>query len=185
MSVLIYPDCPSDCGGALPAVSFDDCAPAIHYGEVSKLYLANVEAADFTNVELLSEWTTRLTADGTNPDAIRELTVIGDLPEAERTEIAISGDRTIAGVKNFTMNFEIDETNVTNYNFLLTTECNLKFKMWFETSDGILYGGNEGIEASILMNLVIPRERTDVVKYMGQAKWRSQFSPLRSTMPTA
>ena len=118
MSVLIYPDCPTDCGGALPAVSFDDCAPAIHYGEVSKLYLANVEAADFTNVELLSEWTTRLTADGTNADAIRELTVIGDLPEAERTEITISGDRTIAGVKNFTMNFEIDETNVTNYNFL-------------------------------------------------------------------
>ena len=63
---------------------------------------------------------------------------------------------------------EIDETNVTNYNFLLTTECNLKFKMWFDTSDGILYGGNEGIEASILMNLVIPRERTDVVKYMGR-----------------
>ena len=185
MSVLLYPTCPESCGGALPAVSFDDCAPAIHYGEVSKLYLANVEADDFTNVELLSEWTARLTANGTDPDAIRELTVIGDLPEAERTEIAISGDRTIAGVKNFTMNFEIDETNVTNYNFLLTTECNLKFKMWFETSDGILYGGNEGIEASILMNLVIPRERTDVVKYMGQAKWRSQFSPLRSTMPTA
>ena len=31
----------------------------------------------------------------------------------------------------------------------------------------------------------ISSERTDVVKYMGQAKWRSQFSPLRSTMPTA
>ena len=185
MSVLLYPTCPESCGGALPAVSFDNCAPAIHYGEVSKLYLANVEADDFTNVELLSEWTARLTADGTDPDAIRELTVIGDLPEAERTEITISGDRTIAGFKNFTLNFEVDETNAINYNFLLTSECNLKFKMWFETSDGILYGGNEGIEASILMNLVIPRERTDVVKYMGQAKWRSQFSPLRSTMPTA
>ena len=116
MSVLLYPTCPESCGGALPAVSFDDCAPAIHYGEVSKLYLANVEAANFTNVELLSEWTTRLSENSTDANAIREITVIGDLPEAERTEIAISGDRTIAGVKNFTMNFEIDETNGSSTN---------------------------------------------------------------------
>lgn len=185
MSVLIYPVCPDGCESALPAVLFDDCAPEIHYGEVAKIYFANAEAADFTNVELLSEWTTRLSAAGTDPDAIRELTVLGDLPEAERTEINISGDRIIAGQKQFTLPFEVDETNVVNYEFLLTAECNLKFKMWFETSDGILYGGNEGILASVLMNLMIPRERTDVVKYMGTAKWKSQYSPLRSTMPTA
>lgn len=185
MSVLVNPVCPENCEGALPPVLFDDCAPEIHYGQIVKLYLANAEAADFTNVELLSEWTTRLSADSTDPDAIRELTVIGDLPEPERTEQTISGDRIITGQKQFTMNFEVDETNVVNYEFMLTTECNLKFKLWAEMSDGILYGGNEGILASVLMNLLLPRERTDVVKYMGTAKWKSQFSPLRSTMPTA
>lgn len=183
MSVLSLPTCPTDCTGSLPAVNFDVCAPELHYGEISKIYLATAEAEDFTNVELPGEWTTRLTVE--DKDSIRELVVIGELPEPEQTEVQISGDRKVIGQKEFTINFEIDETNDLNYNLLLTHECNLTSKIWYETSDGMLYGGNEGILVSIRMNNVIPRERAEIQKFIGTAKWKSQFNALRSISPMA
>jgi hypothetical protein len=185
MSVLLLPTCPTSCAGSLPAVDFDDCAPELHWGEVSKLYIAAVTAADFTNVELLAEWTTRLSETLTGADTIRELTVLGDLPAPEQTEQAISGDRTAVGFKTFTLPFDIDETNDINYNFLLTYECNMKVKVWYETADGMLYGGNEGIEATLRMDQIIPRERTEIVKFTGSLKWKNEHSPLRCESPMA
>lgn len=185
MSVLTLPTCPTDCAGSLPDVSFNECAPEIHYGEVAKIYIARSDAASFTNVDLIGEWTTRLSDTSDDPDAIRTLIVMGDLPEPEQSEITISGDRTVVGFKQFTLPFDIDETNDTNYLLLLTLECNIKNKMWFETADGMLYGGNEGIEATIRMNNIIPRPRTDVALFSSTAKWKSQTSPLRTASPMA
>jgi hypothetical protein len=183
MSVLLYPSCPEDCAGSLPDPSFNECAPVIGYGEISKIYLAKADAADFTNIEDLSEWTTRLALGISSADAIRAFTVMGDLPEAEATEITISGNRTIRGFKKFTMSFEIDEDNDENYQAHLTFECNTKFKMWIETADGMMFGGNEGLIASILTNYLIPRGRTEIRKIMGKAVWESKKSPLRNVSP--
>lgn len=185
MSVLINPTCPTDCS-TLPAVAFDTCAPELHWGEVTKLYVAAADADDFANVEDLAEWTTRLDQSAVaTGNEIRELTVIAELPEPEQAETPVSGDRTAVGVKNFSLNFDIDETNDTNYNFLLTLECNLSFKIWYETSDGMLYGGNEGILATLRANQIIPKERTELVKFVGVARWKSQTSPLRCVSPLA
>ena len=185
MSVLLNPTCPSDCS-TLPAVAFDTCAPELHWGEVTKLYVAAADADDFANVEDVTEWNTRLDQSAVaTGDEIRELTVIAELPEPEQTETPVSGDRTAVGFKNFTLNFDIDETNDTNYNFLLTLECNLSFKIWYETSDGMLYGGNEGIPATLRANQIIPKERTEHVKFVGVARWKSRTSPLRCVSPLA
>ena len=185
MSILILPTCPQDCTG-LPAIEKDLCAPEYHYGQIKTFYIAAADAADFTNVEDLAEWTTRLddTATATG-DEIRELPVIAELPEPEQSEIATSWDRIAVGLKQFSVPFEVDETNDTNYNWLLTLECNMTFKLWYETFDGMLYGGNEGIQATIRANQVIPRETTELVKFIGTAKWKSQFSPLRAVSPMA
>lgn len=183
MSVLVYPVCPTDCAGSLPSVLFDECAPELHYGEIEWLYVARADAADFVAVDVITEWTARLSDTSADADAIRTLHVIGELPEPEQTEINISGDRVINGYKTFNIPFEIDETNDTNYEFLLNTECNLKFKIWFATADGMLYGGNTGVEATIKLNPIIPRERTEVAKFMGTIKWKSVHSPLRCVSP--
>lgn len=186
MSVLLNPVCPAGCGTANPAVDFDECAPELHYGEVAKLYVANATATAFTNVESLVEWTGRLSESlNITGNEIREMTIIGELPEPEQTELSISGDRTVVGFKSFTINFEIDETNDINYRWLMTLECNMKFKFWYETADGIMYGGNEGLEGTIRANQIIPRERTELAKFIGTAKWKSQMSPLRSVSPMA
>ena len=185
MSVLTLPTCPTDCASALPEVDFDLCAPAVHYGEVSMLYVARADAADFSNVDQIGEWNTRLSETDPGADAIRPLTIIGELPEPEQTELSISGDRTVVGFKNFTLNIEVDETNDTNYEFLLTYECNVQVKMWYATADGMLYGGNEGILATLRMNNVIPRDRAETAKFIGTAKWKSKHSPLRCVSPMA
>jgi len=183
MSVLDYPICPEDCESSLPPVNFDLCAPEVHYGEIAKIFIARADADDFTSVDIITEWTTRLTEDGTGDDDIRELTVIGELTEPEQTEVQISGDRTVIGFKQFTVDFEIDETNDTNYYFLLNYECDMQNKMWFETADGMLYGGNEGILGSLKLNNIIPRSREEVAKFMGTFKWKAQHSPLRCASP--
>lgn len=185
MSVLLLPVCPTDCAGALADVAFDECAPELHFGEISKIYVATASAVDFSNVEDLAEWTGRLDDDGTDPDDIRTLIVIGELTQPERTETPISGGRTSYSPGTYTLPFEIDETNDTNYNFMLTSQCNLKYKIWFETSDGMLYGGNEGIEVSFKLNQPIPKGREEYVKIMGEAKWKSAKDPLRCVSPMA
>jgi hypothetical protein len=183
MSVLWLPPCPTDCSGAVADVLFNDCVPELHWGEISYLYIVGSSFAGFTDVTDLAEWTSNLSQ--TADDKIRKLTVIGELPEPELTEISYSGDRVARGSKTFNLAFEVDETNETNYNFLLMSECGGKYLIWFETSDGILYGGNDGIEASVLLNLMVPRERTALVKYMGKATWKSLKSPYRCDSPMA
>jgi hypothetical protein len=181
MSVCYLPDCPTTCGGSVADVSFNECAPETHYGEVSKLYIVDANFPGFVNAGDLAEWTP-LTSD-TEDGHIRTLTVIGDLPEAETTEIPLSGDRVVYGFKTFNLNFTIDETNETNYAFLKTLECPGKVIIWFETSDGLLFGGDTGIEVSIKINMVIPRERTALLTFVGKATWKALTSPCRVDSP--
>lgn len=183
MSVYVLPTCPTDCTGVLDEVSFSECAPEVHFGEIAMLYLwvdsATPPFANQTEYDSAAQWVLHLDNSGVAIDDIRFLTVIGDMPEPEQTETPISGDRTVVGYKKFTVNFEIDETNETNYTFLLSSECNGKYKMNFETADGIIYGGWAGLDVSIKINQIIPKERTGVVKIVGKATWTSKNSPFR------
>ena len=182
MSNLYVPPCPTTCG-SVADVSFNDCAPVRHWGEVSKLFLADASFAGFSDVSQLAEWTTNLS--DTADNKIRTLIGIGDLPEPEISEVETSGDRIARGFKTFTLPFEIDETNDTNYNFLLLAECGQKFRLWFQTRDGQLYGGNDGILASFNANLLIPRSKKELSKFMTVSKWDSLQSPFRCTSPMA
>jgi len=167
----------------LESVSFNDCAPEVHFGEIAKLYLwvdsATPPFASQANFDSPSHWATHLNQSGVAVDDIREFTVIGEMPEPEQTETPISGDRTVIGYKKFTLNLEIDETNEINYNFLLASECNGKYKAVFETADGIMYGGYLGLDVSVKMNQVIPRTRQEVVKIMVKVTWTSKNHPFR------
>lgn len=183
MSVLFIPPCPTTCSGYVADVSFNECAPEYHWGEISKIYITGLTFPGFFNPASLAEWTASLS--DTADDKIRTLIVIGELPEPETTEVPTSGDRIAIGYKTFNLNFEIDETNDLNYNFLLMSECGGKFLIWYETSDGMLYGGTKGLEVSIRLNQVIPRERIGLVKIMGKATWKSLQSPFRNDSPMA
>ena len=189
MSIIVLPTCPTTCAAAVGVVDFNECAPEIHYGEIAKIYLFALgvhpwatEGAFGTPVGWVGVVDNDLDPITT---MVRELIVIGEMPEPEQTETPISGDRIVTGFKKFVVNFEIDETNEINYNFLLLSECGGKYSALFETADGILYGGMHGIEVSIKLNQVIPRERTGVVKIMGKMSWSSKTHPLRQVSPVA
>lgn len=182
MSIIVLPTCPTTCGGTLGAVDFDDCAPEVHFGEIAKLYLWVLDEVPFASqaeFDSAAHWATHISDSGVTAGSIREFTVIGEMPEPEVTETPISGDRMISGFKKFSLNLEIDETNETNYNFLLLSECGGKYKACFETADGIIYGGYQGLEVSLKMNQVIPKERSGVVKIMTKVTWSSKTHPLR------
>ena len=185
MSVLTLEACPVDCAGALGAVSFSECAPEFHYGEISKMYIANADAADFAAVDVITEWTARLDDTGVDADDIRTFIGIGELPEPEQTESPASGNRIAYGPFTFNLTFEVDETNDDNYAFLLNANCNLKYKFWLEMSDGMLYGGNEGIEGTIKMTQPLPKSRDEKVLIIIKAKWTNKFYPLRCLSPMA
>jgi hypothetical protein len=182
MSVISLPDCPISCIGTLGAVDFDDCAPEVHWGEIAKLYLWALDEVPFASqaeYDSAAHWATHLSPTAVTAGAIREFTVIGEMPEPEQTETAISGDRIVQGFKKFVLNLEIDETNETNYNFLLLSECGGKYKANFEMADGILYGGYMGIEGSVKMNQPLPKTRQEVVKITMKVSWTSKNHPFR------
>jgi hypothetical protein len=181
MSVIT---CPTDCSG-LPCVEFDDCAPSLHYGEIAKIYFTSSAGDDFNNWDQLGEWTTRLADCAGDEDSIRTLVVIGELVEPEGSEIRISGNRRIVPIKTYKINFTVHETNDVNYDMVRYFECNLKNKVWFETNDGMLYGGNSGVSGSFKLNNIIPLSYQELNVYQGTFTWEDNMLPERCISPMA
>jgi len=184
MSVLYLPDCPTSCENALQAVNFSECAPEYHWGEISKVYIApaDLDLSGF-DVTDLADWTALLADNG--DDKIRTLIGMGEMGEPEISEIATSGDRKAYGFRQYSIAFTIDETNDINYSWMAMTGCNTNYKFWFETSDGLLYGGNDGLEGTAVFHQLIPKGRTEIVTFQGTFKWQSRFAPLRCESPMA
>jgi hypothetical protein len=181
MSIVI-PTCPTDCTGLLPEVSFSDCAPEYAFGQIKKIYIAKSDAANFTNVEDAAEWAARLSLAGVDPDAIRPLTVVGSKPAPEYTTLELSNNRKVVSIKTHTVDFKIDEVNEENYEFLRAMECGQQVKAWYATDDYI-YGGTDGISASIYMDDIIPEGIKELETFTGKLQWDYRFHPERNDNP--
>lgn len=183
---MANPICPVGCASALPVVSFSECSPEVNLSEIQYVYVAKSVAADFTDWTVITEWTTRLSQTVVvGDDTIRTLTVIGDKPAPARTEKEISGGRKVSANKTHTLNFTIDETNEINHELLRMLECGGTFKIWYETQGGLLFGGNEGIEASIFLDMILGRGREEVASFAGVAEWKNRFTEERCVSPIA
>jgi hypothetical protein len=180
---MSLPVCPEGCDSNLPGFVFDNCNPDVNNGEIAKIYFTTDgnPLSDWTSA---AEWDSRLDNTATGASKIRVLTVLGDMPAVGDNEKPISGGRIIEGVKDFLINFDIDETGEDNYNALRAMECNRgNFLVWFETRDGLLHGGSSGIPAKIKLKYAIPRAYTDLITMPGTIKWQARFSPERITSP--
>ncbi len=179
----VNPTCPANCLGLLPNVEFSDCAPDINNAQIRNIYIANVgyPMADWNDP---AEWAARFNQFGGSANSIRKLTVIADKPKPEQTEKKISHDRTILGKKGHSINVEIDETNLTNYEMMRTLECGKQYLFWYEDETN-LYGGTDGIKASINLDHIIDKDSQAIQLLSGAIKWTSQFHPERITSPIA
>lgn len=177
--------CPTDCSTDLPVVSFDDCNPEARLSEITKIYIARTDAVAFTDVEDPTEWAKRLSMTATPPagepatpvkDLIRPLTVIGDRPAPTPVSVDISNGRTKQLRKDFVINFTIDEITPENLEFQRNSECTMKVKFWYEIAGGLLFGGNEGIEATLNSDLVLDRGTEAIVAINGTLTWKGKFT---------
>jgi hypothetical protein len=179
---LVTIECPTGCEGWLPAVDFDHCDPAVDFGEISQIYVTGQGnfLSDWTDA---AEWATRL--DDTTEDndtLIRTLIVKGDQPPAESTEYEISNCRVYWGEKKFTINFDIDETNITNHDFMRQIECGGLFTIWYAAGD-YMYGGTRGIDVTISLNQNITRGCNEMNLLTGTVKWQAKHHPEKIANP--
>lgn len=180
---MANPLCPTDCSTALNQVVFDDCAPNINASEIKRVFVAKGNSSPFENWTTATEWTTRMAQSGTTANAIRTLTVIGDKPAPSSVSKDISNRRKFVVGKDHTMNFTVDDVSDENYEFMRSTECGGKYRIWYETHGGYLYGGNEGVKCSIVMDDVLNRGLDEIETLNGVATWRAKFSPERTKSP--
>lgn len=179
---MSLPICPTTCNATPPTVDFSLCNPVVNNGQIAKIYFTTI-GNPLINWASEIEWDSRLDNDAAGAANIRTLIVVGDKPVPGKTEKEISLGRKISGVKQFTVAFDIDETNQTNYDAMRQIECGGNFLVWYETRDGLLYGSTAGIEAKISIDEAIPRAYTDLILFPGTLAWESKFHPERITSP--
>lgn len=184
MSVLKLPECPTACSGALPKWEFDQCAPELKYSEIEEIFLARVTAAKIDPGDLGS-WVARTSSENSDSDHIERLTVKASIGDPDVDEQELSGDRKAIGFHSFVIEGIIDENNDANYLAMLQTQCNLTFKMWFKFADGDIYGGEDGIKATVRMWESASDNRKELRVISFTAKWSDKFSPLRCKFPIA
>lgn len=178
------PICPANCATSLPVVKFDVCAPNANLSEIEKIFVTKPIAEPFTDWKLAGEWTTRISeVSTTGDDIIRPLTVIGDKPAPSNVVKEISNGRKINVRKDHTLNITIDDVSTENYEFMRTLECGGQVKIWYQTSGGFLYGGNDGIDATMVLDDVLNRGRDETETLTGSITWSSKFSPDRTLSP--
>ncbi|MGG5503237.1 hypothetical protein ACPDHQ_07375 [Myroides odoratimimus] len=178
--------CPENCDEQqLPEVNFDDCSPETNKSEIEWVVVGKSNAKAFKDIEDIEEWNTRLALPLKDSDSLRILRVSGDKPAAEDATMVISGQREVVTDGTHTLNYDIDETNKVNYEFVRRTNCGGTYRFWYITIGGLIYGGNCGLKGQMKARLVQERGDGAIEKYTGSLRWKDKFDPPRATWPLA
>lgn len=167
------PDCTTF---VLPPVNFSKCAPAVRFAQINRIYETRPTTADvLTDWASKTEWLTRLnqtsTVPGTGAAPIRELTVIGELTEPTQTETEISDGRTVKGPRKNVLPFTIDDLSTENIAWARAhQDGTYTKKVWFGF-EKLLFGGDEGIDVQINVNIIIGRDKNTVAGINGTLTW--------------
>jgi len=169
----------------LPAVKADFCAPVIAFGEIDMIYLANA-GNPFTDWTDITEWNNRLdNVDVVDATKVRSLHVIGDKPAPERTKVEFSQGRSAYTAPKHTVNAKVDEVSDENYALAKFLEDNpgQNYLIWY-SAGGYLFGGNAGIDASFVLDHIIPESKTELQTLTGKIEWEGGH-PERQVNPLA
>lgn len=178
------PVCPTGCTSSLPDVQFDECNPEVNGAQVAKVYVTNIgyPLTDWTDA---LEWDARMNPLVPGPSDIKTLHVVGAKPVPTATEKEISLGRKVAGKKTHVLSVKIDETNATNHEFVRKNECGGNYLFWYETLEGLLFGGNTGISGSLLLDMNIAESSEENIVFEGKFEWKSKFTEERIVSPIA
>jgi len=174
------PTCGSE---TLPVVDFDFCEPEVKASEIQRIFLCKVGGASFTDWTDPVEWTSRVSETATTINAIRALTVIGDKPAPANTVKDVSNGRKVISRKDHTLNFTIDEVTDDNHTFLQGVQNGKRFRMWYETAGGHMFGGNDGIFIELTGDMVLARGAGEIAVYNYVATWTNPATETRIDSP--
>ena len=175
----------ADAAAAVPVFLFDDCAPVVQGGEIQKIWLAQV-GNPFTDIESATEWTTRIGAADGVATKLTKWHVIGDKPKPTDTIKDISLGRKVVLSTEHVINATVDEVNAVNHAaFSKIHQCGGTFLIWYETSGGLVFGGNAGIKVSIAPGMVIPRAKGDSIVWELSITWSKRGTEPFTVSPIA
>ena len=80
------------------------------------------------------------------------------------------------------INFDIDETNITNHDWLRQIECGGLFTIWFAAGQ-YMYGGTHGVDVTIAGNVNLTRGCQDLNLITGTMKWQDKFTTEKIVNP--
>lgn len=177
-------NCPQSCEDMLPKVAFCNFEPDVNSGQVEWVYIAR-RGHPFQDWTSPAEWADRLTPSGRTPNnanAIIALRGIGSKPKPNETKKEIGGGRKVTVAKDNILNFKVGEDSFINYAAFRTFECEGggNFLIWYETRDGLLHGGNEGIPAFLNPDHIIPESYSDISEWVMEFLWESKHTECRT-----
>jgi len=180
--------CPDFCTTSVPQMLFSNCSPTTRAGGVDRIYMANPDEINSGTFDWAdpADWAAKISNTATALDSIRELTVLGDKPAPEVTERTISDNRKSIVSRAHTLNFTIDDITLENYEWVRSVQCGSTFAVWY-TSDGgnLLFGGQDGVQATINTWLEIPRDNTELMVINGSLSWTDKNDPAAIANPIA
>lgn len=178
-------ECATDCSQSLPPTNFNQCAPTVNLSEIGRIFWAAEGSDPLTDYKSATEWNTRISQTAVDdPNVIRVLTVIGDKPAPTSTPVRISGDRQYTPFKEHTLNVSVDDTSDENYEFMRSTQCGGRGRLWYETLGGKIYGGNSGVpKARLNLDDVLAQGDGEIERFTGTATWRERTDPDRADSP--
>ena len=106
------------------------------------------------------------------------------MPDPERNITEIDNDREVAGRMKFMQTIQVFETNTTNYDAVRFIQCDTRFLIWYSSGE-YLYGGTDGIEASIIASHQITKGSREINIIQLLVSWESDHNPERIDNPLA
>ncbi len=186
--------CPADCTNSdLPAVDFSNCVDSMvsEESEITDIFMTIPDDANPGDpLAKPTDWTTKAAWDliiaSSGLAKVRQLTVIGDLAEPEGTVRTVSKRRRILGEHTFTLNFDIDDISLANYDFMRRLQCGASVVIWYATAGGFLYGGPNGFQVDITKaGQILERGDGNYAVLRFQVQWKAKCSPPRIENPMA
>jgi hypothetical protein len=183
--------CADDCDTPLAIVVEDidpTCPPAPLLAEIDTLLLMHptlgAPPADWT---VTADWATAIDNADITDGKIKQLSVIGSIPAAERPEVTMPSQTIIYREGTYTATFQVRSLPKGVYDYLQKLQCGrIKPKFWYTSLGGYMYGTSNGIQSnSIQVNFIkeAGAEAYDSAEIVLQ--WKAETDPLRIDNPLA
>jgi hypothetical protein len=184
--------CPEECGDQLLPVDLADCLSqyVLETSEISDVFLS-IEDPDNPGQPLYgpTDWTSAAdwaaAIDNDTAAGVLHLQGIGDKPAAEEQEVTVDRFQLKVLNRTHTLNFDVLHMTDNNYEFGRSIQCGATFVMWFATTGGYIYGGQNGFTVNAKANFVKERGEGSFASLQLIFTWKAICDPPRAVSPFA